>query len=295
MLDRLFISMSGGRTSAYMARRLLLEGSYRSVVVGFANTGKEDEKTLYFVNQCDLHFGFNTVWIEADVNPERGVGTSHRVVSYETASRGGEPFEMVIQKYGIPNKNFPHCTRELKLHPMQSYLRSIGWKKGTYDTAVGIRADEGDRILSGASESGIIYPLVKWGIRKNDVLNWWANQKFDLDLPEHRGNCITCWKKSDRKLMTIALEDPFAFRFFDRMEQAYPNAGPGDFDRPRRFFRGNRSARDIVEAARLPFTKWRPEAAQIEMDLDIGGGCGESCEIYADYDEALPLETQVAE
>lgn len=285
-MKRLFISFSGGRTSAYMTWRLLQETRATDIVVGFANTGKEDERTLKFVDECDKRLGFGSVWIEAKVNAESGSGTSFRFVNYKTASRAGEPFEAVIQKYGIPNKNFPHCTRELKLHPMTSYLRSIGWEAGSYDTAIGIRADEVDRISATADQNKIIYPLVGWGIRKSDILNWWAKQDFDLDLPEHRGNCVTCWKKSDRKLLTIAAEDPFAFKFFDRMERTYPNAGPGDFDRPRHFFRRNQSARDIIERSRHPFVKWRPEALQLQMfdpEMDVGGGCGDSCEVFADY------------
>lgn len=287
-MDRLFISFSGGRTSAYMTRRLLKQApAGLDIVVGFANTGKEDERTLKFVNDCDQQLDFNTVWIEADVKEEKGIGTAHRIVNFYTASRAGEPFEAMIKKYGIPNKNFPHCTRELKLSPMTSYLRSIGWESGSYNTAIGIRADEVDRISATYRQNDIIYPLVQWGIRKNDVLNWWHDQDFDLNLPEHRGNCVTCWKKTDRKLMTIAAEDPLAFKFFDRMEQTYPDAGPGDFDRPRHFFRRNQSTRDIVERSRIPFVKWRSQPVQIEMfdpEMDTGGGCGDSCEIYADYE-----------
>ena len=72
----LVISFSGGRTSAYLTWRLLQEkDAWKDVVVIFANTGQEHQKTLDFVKNCDDHFGFNTVWIDASVNDERGVGT----------------------------------------------------------------------------------------------------------------------------------------------------------------------------------------------------------------------------
>ena len=46
----------------------------RDIHVVFANTGKEREETLLFVHQCDVHFGFNTVWVETEINPEFGKG-----------------------------------------------------------------------------------------------------------------------------------------------------------------------------------------------------------------------------
>ncbi|MBB3020703.1 hypothetical protein FHR70_003789 [Microvirga lupini] len=296
--SRLFISFSGGRTSAYMTKRLLDLAAERNdgteIVVLFANTGQEHEETLRFVDRCDKHFGFNVVWVEAVVDPEHGKGTGFRVATFETAARRGEPFEPVIKKYGIPNSSFPHCTRETKERPMTAYLRSIGWDAGTYDTAIGLRSDEKGRKNSKAKELRLIYPLIKWGVTKQAVLSWWAQQPFDLNLPEHWGNCLTCWKKSDRKLATIARERPEWFDFFRRMEATYPDAGPGDGrDRPRRFFRGKKTVNDIFAIGMSnTFVPYTPDTElQFEMDmfgfvvlddLDLGGGCGDSCEVFSD-------------
>lgn len=294
MNSRLCISFSGGRTSAYMAKRLVERtGPSAEIITVFANTGRENEATLKFVDRCDREFGLNVVWVEAAVDPEHGTGTGCNVVNFDTASRSGEPFEAVIQKYGIPNPNFRHCNRELKLNPIRAYLRSIGWEAGTYDTAVGVRADEMDRMSKDAKANRIIYPLVRWGVRKSDVRSWWLKQAFDLELEEHWGNCETCWKKSDRKLLTVAAECPSAFEFFRRMEATYPDAGPGDYDRPRHFFRKGRSAEDMLALSRKPFRRYRPETEiQTEMDmLDLEGSCGESCEIFADE---MPMDTKDA-
>ena len=47
----LVISFSGGRTSGYLTKRLLEEKSkWKDVIVIFANTGQEHEKTLEFIN-----------------------------------------------------------------------------------------------------------------------------------------------------------------------------------------------------------------------------------------------------
>jgi hypothetical protein len=62
------------------------------------------------------------------------------LVSYETASRNGEPFEAMIQKIGIPFQFAPSCSNQLKTEAIKDYLKSLGWKK--YHTALGIRFDE---------------------------------------------------------------------------------------------------------------------------------------------------------
>ena len=66
MKEKLRISFSGGRTSAYMTKWMIenLKDKYEMIVC-FANTGKEREETLEFVDKCDKKFGFNVVWIES--------------------------------------------------------------------------------------------------------------------------------------------------------------------------------------------------------------------------------------
>jgi 3'-phosphoadenosine 5'-phosphosulfate sulfotransferase (PAPS reductase)/FAD synthetase len=67
-------------------------GDWDEIVVVFANTGQEHEKTLEYIHACDKQYGLNVVWLEAVVNPEEGQGTKHRVVTFETAARGGGAF-----------------------------------------------------------------------------------------------------------------------------------------------------------------------------------------------------------
>lgn len=282
-MSRLAISFSGGRTSAYMTQRLLrLAQPGDEILVIFANTGEEDEETLKFVNRCDLHYKFKTIWLEADVQTNSGSGTQAIVVDFVTANRRGAPFEAVIAKYGIPNSSFPHCTRELKQAPMRAFLRSIGWDPGTYNLAIGIRADEADRMSADAAKWGIYYPLIKWGVKKDDVIAWWREQPFDLYIPEYLGNCKSCWKKTDRKLLTLARERPEVFDFNRRMEATYAHAGAGQG--PRRFFRRQRLADDFISAATQPFEPWVDGNQVFDPELDAPGGCGESCEVGADFD-----------
>lgn len=294
MKPRLKVSFSGGATSGMMAKLVKDELSdTHELLFVFANTGEEDERTLRFVDRCDREWGLGVVWVEAIVHPEFGKGSTHRIVTLETASRHGEPFEEVIKVYGIPNQNFEPCNRELKLNAMNSYMRSIGWKN--YETAIGIRMDETRRVNPmAAANARIIYPLIDiWPLDKQDVRDFWEDQPFQLGMEEHEGNCKTCWKKSDKKHFRLIAEQPESYEFNRRMEAQYGWHGSPHYGTPapggvkRVFFRDWRSTEDMFEQARelgykpsIPVKEVRShEARQFNLDLDVGG-CGESCELY---------------
>ena len=301
MKETLVVSVSGGLSSEYMSKFLIDKKSdeYNLVHV-VMNTGQEHEKTLEFIDKCDKEFGQNLIWIEAVVHHGKRKSSSHKVVTFETASRNGAPFEEVIKKYGISNMDYPHCNRELKLRPFDSLMRELNLKGSL--RAIGIRADEIDRMSSRAKEDGIIYPLIGWNpTTKAEVRHWWKDQEFDLGIPEHLGNCVTCWKKSKRKLMTIAKHEPERFDFFDRMEKEYSLRGAHMYkeesdildssgerivvDRkpiPRVFFRGRKSSQDILLDAQEPFDEFVDIMPELQTELDFSNGCSESCDIYAD-------------
>lgn len=290
---KLAISFSGGRTSAVMTK-LCVEKFKDShdIAITFANTGCEHENTLKFVDQCDKHFGWNVVWIEAVVNPERGKGIRHKVVTYETAARDGEPLEADFAKHGLPGPGWLHCTRDTKELPIKDYLKSLGWKWGEFWIAIGIRSDEMDRVSQNREKLKFVYPLVDAGWTKEDVKAECISWPFDLDLKgEHYGNCTWCWKKSLRKHMTLALESPEVFDFPRRMEEKYSHiTAPNDPNMSRQMFRKNMTTVDIIEMARI--TDFEPyvdidqsqlfSQANYDVFLDTGSACGESCEIGAD-------------
>jgi hypothetical protein len=288
---RLLVSFSGGETSALMAKLIRQHWAdrYDEIVFVFANTSEENEETLEFAHYCDEAFWLNLVWVEAVVDPEPQKGTTHRVVTFETAARDGSVFEAVIAKYGIPGLGQLHCTRELKERPIRSYARSIGWRKNSYDMAIGMRTDEIDRQNPNAAALRLIYPLIKpWPTSRAGVNQFWQRQNRRLNLKSYQGNCKTCWKKSLRKLLTIMRENPAAFDFFETMEKRYPTTGRGS--RPntvRRFFRGELAVEDLRRMASQPFDPAEDEARVYQTDmlqgleLDVGGACGESCEVFS--------------
>lgn len=164
-------------------------------------------------------------------------------------------------------------------------MRSIGYPTKT-PRAIGIRSDEIDRINKKALDLGkIVYPLIKWHpITKAEIRHWWAMQDFDLEVPEHLGNCVTCWKKSDRKLMTIAKSEPQRFDFFRRMQE-HRFISPRESEE-RVFFRGRNTVEDIFKMAKGDFKEFEESMPELQLrlldPLDWTNGCSDSCEPFAD-------------
>ena len=267
----ILISFSGGRTSAFMAKLIFELPKYKNFkkLVVFANTGKEKEETLKFVNESDKAFILDVVWIEADVNHKKGKGTDYKVVSFETAKRNGEPFEEVIQKFGLPSKYYRHCTRELKEVPIHKFAKSIF--EGEYLTAIGIRADEKHRL---GSDPKKVYPLAEMGIDELIVRNFWDRQSFDLELKDYEGNCDLCFLKSKRKRLTLIDEQPHIVEWWNIMEHKYSNEKQSKFDAMRSL-----TIVDLVELAKHPFTKaidkheLRKQQNSFDFDMDIEHDC----------------------
>lgn len=303
---KLLISVSGGETSLYMAQYLWynFQNTFEMIFV-FANTGQKNEETLRFVQQCSSHFGFPIVWVECNIHPEFGVGTTHTIVDFNTASREGEPFEAFIAKYGIPNIMNPQCTRELKEAPIRSYGNEY-FGAGTYYTAIGIRSDEGDRMNADYVKEKLFYPLLQNGFLPHTtkpVVNlYWSKMPFRLNLKGYQGNCKWCWKKSKKKLLRIAKDNPAFFDFPARMETKYGNYFPvnrrekwlkegKELPSNITFFRDRLSAVDILNLS-IGANPIIPDdsinyAIQLVMhmevdedDLDLVGG--ESCEVFSE-------------
>ena len=265
------------------------------ISITFANTGLEHEETLKFVDAVDRHFcqpkGHKVVWIESITHGPRK-GPTAKIVTFETAARNGEPFEAAIAKHGVFCKTHPNCTGRLKTEPIHWYWRhSVGWKPNTYDTAIGIRYDERIRMSRKAEENRFIYPLVDGKWTKEGVNLFMRQFGWDLNLPSDAyGNCVTCFKKSFRKLMTVAKTNPEYFDFPDRMERKYgmvDKSAAGVQTEPRTHFRLRKSARDILnDANTLEFEPYEDDKfdkhGSYEEWLDAGTSCSESCEIGVD-------------
>lgn len=194
------IQFSGGRTSAYMTKRLIDEG-LTDTIVCFQNTGKESLETLDFVNECDKRWNLNIVWLEY------GGKNTFKIVTYETASRNGEPFDLAIEENkALPNSLMRWCTRILKIETCNRYLKSIGIVD--YVTYLGLRYDEPKRWMRRVGNENEELPLVKWKTTKHIVREFWANNDFDLMIDEPFGNCDLCFHKRPNQVKYIAKHHP---------------------------------------------------------------------------------------
>jgi len=212
------IAFSGGRTSAYMLRQIieangLDEVNSDRVVVSFQNTGREMPETLDFVQECSDRWGVRVVWLE--YRPSKPL---FEEVSHNSASREGEPFKALIWKRQfLPNQRMRFCTQELKILTARRYLRSLGWD--WWHSATGIRADEAHRATESTDDRiKRWYPLHEAGVSKRDILQWWDNQPFDLQVADGRGNCDGCFLKSEANLAALARDYPERHKWGEDME-----------------------------------------------------------------------------
>jgi len=215
------ISFSGGRTSGYMLYRIL-EAHQMSLpsdtYVCFANTGKEEEATLRFIQRCSDAWNVDIHWVEYTNDEPR-----FKRVTFETASRNGEPFEELIKKRQyLPNPVTRFCTSELKIRTINKYLRSMGWEDHTEtEDWIGIRADEPRRAAKIADKARI--PLATSGVTVGDIGRFWASQPFDLELPTingrtMHGNCDLCFLKPGAQIVSLINEKPERAIWWANME-----------------------------------------------------------------------------
>ena len=99
MKELLVCTFSGGRTSAFMSQYIVNSSKYDNYdkLFIFANTGKERQETLDFIDECDTQWNLNIIWLEAKIDETKGVGTSYNIVDYKTADRTGVVFETMLK------------------------------------------------------------------------------------------------------------------------------------------------------------------------------------------------------
>ncbi len=220
------VSFSGGRTSAYMLRRILDAHDNQlpdDVHVTFANTGRERTETLDFVHECETRWNVPVQWVERDPSESarRRGSFAFRTVTYETASRDGEPYAALLSDirrnrdrkelgYYLPNPAKRICTTELKIRVMKRVMRLHGHDH--WDVVMGIRADEPNRVRKlrepTAERWEHVLPLADAGVTESDVMAFWSAQPFDLALKTHEGNCDLCFLKDVDKRIVLMAERP---------------------------------------------------------------------------------------
>jgi len=126
----------------------------------------------------------------------------------------------------------------------------------------------------------LVFPMIDWfPMTKEDVNDFWEEQPFNLELEAHMGNCATCWKKSDKKLHLIALENPEKYEAFKWFEETYKHVKPNTKNgQDRVFFRKHRNSEMIIGEAQLMDAHMLRKL--IGANINEESGCAESCNGY---------------
>ena len=226
------ISFSGGRTSAYMLRKILdvyNNNLPKDIHVCFANTGKEMPETLDFVHEIEKRWNVKVNWLELKINKERPIWTTEEV-NYETASRDGKPFyDLIKKRKTLPNPVMRFCTQELKVNVIKRYMKSIGIDE--WYNVLGLRYDEPLRITRARGANCFdcwlnLTPLHSKKVSNKDVLEFWDKNNFDLQLPTIEGktaagNCDLCYLKSTKTIVNLIAEKPELTNWWVERENEY--------------------------------------------------------------------------
>lgn len=277
-------SVSAGYSSVMMAIKMKEWYPEHNIINVMANTSKERIESIEFMNECDKYFGLNLVWIEANINKEYRKGTDFNVVNYEDLKLNGEVFENGIKKYGIPSKINKWCNRELKIVPLTKYYNSLFGSKN-YSIAIGIRADEIDRVSKDYKNNNVFYPLLDNKLTTRDRNRFWNDKPIKLKIPAYKGNCDLCFEKSKRKLLTIIKEEPNLVNWWSDMTDKYstkfienkPSYNSYSQNEGMNFYRENLSIYELVELAKQPFRSATDEYIYENDLFDAEDECGKSC------------------
>ena len=278
------VSFSGGRTSAYMV--YLIEEMRKSgdftgnVEYIFMDTGAEHPKTYEFIRKCVEYFGINLTCLQGDFEQPVGVGHSYKVVPIESLKHDmiKGPFGRLMAKYGVPTVASAWCTSRMKEETHDKYCNDK-YGKDNYITWLGIRADEPNRLRI-CKNPPLRYMAEITEFEKDDVLDFWESMAFNLEIDEHLGNCVFCFKKSINKVALAARDEPeLAAHFIDAIGRANNRLNEGSEIPKGVMFRNKNSLQSIIAKFELHSRDDIHDTIR-SMRRNESGGCTESCEAF---------------
>lgn len=293
------VSFSGGRTSAYlvylMEQKRTLEGW--DVHYIFMDTGAEHPETYKFIKKMVNEWDIKLVCLRADINPKLGVGVTYREVGIDELKPDLQPWRDMVAKYGLPTINAPRCTSRMKTEPHDKYCDKR-WGIGNYQTWLGIRVDEPYRLKhfgktidmfdDKSPRRPIRYLAEISGYQKGDINEWWDKQEFNLNLPEHLGNCVFCIKKHEMKLIAAAQSEPLmADEFHSVLNSESVRILPNQPFEGDVIYRGHLSMSGVIRlSAQLPHESVMESISMKEVFEETDPTiCSESCEVFSSPEE----------
>lgn len=274
------LSVSGGRTSAYMLRKVLdaYGGALPDDVIPiFTNTGREKPQTLDFLHEIETRWHVPLVWLEYVFDPAgagpRRIKHGYRIVDYASADRAGGPFAQLVRiKRFLPSRGRRTCTTELKVRTVDRYMRRERGCKH-YANVLGFRYDEPLRVRKCLDDDNCNseFPLFWNEVVQRDVQEYWRGGEagFDLRLGPDQGNCDLCFLKGRGKLLGLIRADPGLADWWIEREDAQRALG-GSIDT---FRDGGESYRDLRRLAAQEAAPTLFGAAGLDDDPESGLPC----------------------
>ena len=99
-MKNLIVLVSGGRSSAMMARHIQTNEKYSNYnkVYVFCNTGLERHETINFLKDMIHYWNLPLICVEGIYSLEPGIGVKHRVVSIDSLDMEGKVFNEAIMQ-----------------------------------------------------------------------------------------------------------------------------------------------------------------------------------------------------
>ncbi len=261
------VSLSGGRTSAYLAH-LMKERDPETEFI-FMDTGAEHPKTYKFIRSIVNNWKIKLTCLRVIPNPEMNKPSTYEILSVDQIGPDLEPWKRMLRKYGHPYVGGAFCTDRMKTVPFIKYCDEKFGRRN-YTTWLGMRIDEPKRINP---KPGIKYLAEISDFEKQDVIEWWRDQPFDLEIQEHLGNCVFCIKKSLQKVALAAKDEPELAAQFIKTLKVF------DVKPDKVMYRSNNSLEQVIA---LFSDTGRDELASrmTSMRQYDTGSCSESCEAF---------------
>ncbi|MEQ5872064.1 MULTISPECIES: phosphoadenosine phosphosulfate reductase family protein [Roseobacteraceae] len=193
--ERHILGISGGRDSAALAVYMRQNHPDIDMEYFFTDTGKELPEVYDFLNRLE---GFLGKRINR-LNPDRD-------------------FDFWLAEYGhfLPSAKTRWCTRQLKLRPLNLWLRDDLEKGVVVHSYVAIRADEPNRTGYKSQHPNMLvrFPLRDAGIDKAGVVD--LLKDTDIGEPEYyrwrsRSGCTFCFFQQKIEWVRLMEEHPKAF------------------------------------------------------------------------------------
>lgn len=255
--NNIVVTVSGGRSSAMMARHIQTHEKYEKYkkIYVFCNTGMERTETVQFLKNIERQWNIPLIKIQGVYSTKMGTGVSYKKVSWEQMDMEAKTFSEAIKHVnkgtysGLPNSAAPYCSGMLKTIPCEKLSNALFGNKN-YIKAIGFRREDMPLRISFPEikkDKKRIYPLLtdfEQPITQQDLNKYWDRQPFKLAIHGDFGNCVLCWKKSMPNLIKVIKKGTKFVDWFREMEEEYGNTS----------FRERRSIKDLVKLAKLPAT-----------------------------------------